>query len=499
MWLMSPSSTRDEKPVPRLAEHHVFEMLGKIILFNVQSMLFYEVTPLVRDLVGALSASPRIDPVKSLKGTYGKRDIRVAMSYLREEGLLAESSPDGPRAKPQLKRRRGMRHLELMITHGCNMACAYCYGAPEKKDREETTHLYGSGGTAMDYEVARKGVDYLFRESGAQTDLSVIFFGGEPLLELGTMERLVPYIREKEKESGKTVDLSLSTNGLLLSDRVVEFLTLNKISCQVSMDGPKDIQDKNRCLPNGAGSYDLILPGVKRLMAARPGRVPARVTVSHNAVDLVRVTEHLLALGFGSVHIEPAIGSSGATRITAEDLEQIKSQNEQLAVFLVKCVRSNRYFNYSNLVKFIRQTRVVRERQAHYCGAGRTYFALSRDGVFYPCHRFVGMEEYRMGDVDAGLDPALRERILELVVDNRPTCRECWARYLCGGGCWKHAVDSNGCLEAPENELSCEIIRHQIQCAMAINSELKVSDKDILSDLYEDATEPYLVTEKGGE
>ena len=207
--------------------------------------------------------------------------------------------------------------------------------------------------------------------------------------------------------------------------------------------------------------------------------------------------EHLLSLGFGSVHIEPAIGKSGELFVTGDDVRAIMKQNEALALFLVKSVKNNRFFNYSNLVRFIRQTRVIRERLAHYCGAGRTYFALSQEGDFYPCHRFVGMEEYRMGDLEQGMDLSLQKKILTLTVDNRPLCKDCWARYLCGGGCWKHAVDMHGTLEVPDNDISCTITRHLIECAMAINSELNVSDKQILNDMYEETTEPYLVPEDG--
>jgi uncharacterized protein len=270
----------------------------------------------------------------------------------------------------------------------------------------------------------------------------------------------------------------------------------NKVGCQISIDGPREMHDRSRCLPDGSGSYDAILPGVKNLIARRRGRVPARVTICHTPLDLPAALKHLLALGFGTVHLEPARGSSGSLMVTPDDLAAIKTQNEAIALFLVESVRNNRFFNYSNLVKYIRQTRVVRERLAHYCGAGRTYFALSQDGAFYPCHRFVGLDDYRMGDIDTGMDLGLQRKILDLTVDNRPGCRECWARYLCGGGCWKHAVDAHGGLEAPDEDVSCELIRHQIECAMAINSELGVEDKDILSQLYEEATEPYLVPER---
>jgi uncharacterized protein len=484
------------KPEYSLAEHHLFTMFGRDILFNVDTMIFYEVTPLLRDLVGALSDEVNPDPAGSLKSRYRKTEIDNALLYLLQEGFIREGPSAGDR--PRLKKRRGIRHLELMVTHGCNMGCRYCYGSAGSGEWKDAPYLYGAGRAGMTFETARRGVDFLFEASGSQKDLSVVFFGGEPLLEFGLIEMIVPYIKEREKETGKSVNLSLSTNGLLLNKRVVNFLVRHKIGCQVSIDGPPYIHDKNRSLPDGTGSYDKVMPGIRRLISARRGRVPARATVSHGHVDLQGVVEHLLSLGFGSVHIAPVIGKDGDLALTKDDVTAIKKGQEALALLLVKNLRNDRYFNYSNLVRFIRQTRVIRDRLPHYCGAGRTYFALSQDGAFYPCHRFVGMEGFRMGDLTDGIDLSLQKKILDLTVDNRPGCRECWARYLCGGGCWKHAVEINGCLEAPDNELSCEITRHEIECAMAINSELKVSDKEILSELYEEATESYLVTGKGG-
>lgn len=481
-----------------LAEFHHFRRFGKNIIFNVETMLFYEVSPVVYAIADLLAEEFPPDPIPSLKNDYPQEEIRNAVSTLMQEGfLLAEGRQSPP---PRLVKRSGIRHLELMVTHACNLRCRYCYGSLAAEGWQEAPHLYGADRSGMSLETALKGVDYLLAASGKLQDLSVIFFGGEPLLELPLMERVAAHVRAKEAETGKKVDLSLSTNALLLQDqRVVDFLVHNQVGCQVSIDGPQALHDRSRCLPDGSGSYEAILPGVKNLLAKRPGRVPARATICHGQVDLPAVLEHLLSLGFGSVHLEPARGSSGDLLVTPEDVEAIKRQNETLALYLVRSVRKNRVFNYSNLVKYIRQTRVVRQRLAHYCGAGRTYFALSQDGAFYPCHRFVGLDDYRMGDLDSGLDLNLQRRILDLTVDNRPGCRDCWARYLCGGGCWKHAVDAHGSLETPDLEVSCALIRHQIECAMAINSELRVEDKEILSELYEEATEPYLVAGKEAE
>ncbi len=480
-------------PEHATAEFHLFRMFDKNILFNVETMLFYEVAPAVYDIAAVLLDENHPDPGTALWERYSPEQIQEVESYLLREEFFRKTG----KQRPRLIKRSGIRHLELMVTHACNMRCKYCYGSLSADGWDAAPHLYGADTSGMPLDTAMQGVDFLFDASGNMTDLSVIFFGGEPLLELPLMEQVADYVREKEAETGKKADLSLSTNALLLNDkRVIDFLLKQRVGCQVSMDGPQPIHDQSRCLPDGSGSYEAVLPGIKRLICKRPGRVPVRATICRGMTDLPSVLEHLLNLGFGSVHMEPARGSSGALLITSEDVPAIQEQTERIALFLVNSVQNNRFFNYTNLVKHIRQTRVVRQRLAHYCGAGRTYLALSQDGSFYPCHRFVGLDDYRMGDIRTGVNLALQRTILDLTVDNRPGCRDCWARYLCGGGCWKHAVDAHGRLETPDLEVSCRLIRHQIECAMAVNSQLRVEDKDILSELYEKNTEPYLIPDK---
>ena len=475
----------------KLSEYHLFELFNKNILFNVDTMLFYEVTPMVSDLMNFLSAHPGKNPVRNLKKKHPKAELKNALLYLEKKMFLKDSSTVFE--KPILKKRYGIRHLELMVTHACNMGCRYCYGAHGGDYFENSSYLYGAQKSGMSFETAKSGVDFLFRESGAQKNISIVFFGGEPLLELDLIKKIVSFIKNKEKQTKKKVRLSLSSNGLLLDQEVVDFMVSQGISCQVSIDGPEKIQDQNRCLKNGKGSYEKVTQGIKRLVSARKGKVPARATLTHGLIDIPGVVDHLLAMGFGSIHIEPDNGLFDETAITQDDVKIIKKQNETMGKLFVKHVRHGRYFNYANFVRHIRQTRFVRERLAHFCGAGRTYFALSQDGDFYPCHRFVGMNEYRMGNVKEGLDNSMQRQFLNLTVDNRLVCSTCWARYLCGGGCWKHAVDKNGGLEIPDHEITCKLIKHTIECAMAINSELRNEDTDILCDLYEITTEPHLL------
>ncbi len=481
----------------KIVEHYLFNRLGKNILFNVKTMLFYEVTPLVCEIVKLLEKNNKADPLRALKDKYPKWEIKEVLKYLKKEKFIFDNNDNDFRDLPPLKKRYGLRHLELMVTHDCNMRCRYCYGSHGMQEWEQQPYLYGAKRKSMSIDIAKKGVDFLFNNSGKHKDLSLIFFGGEPLLEFRLIKEIVSYVREKEKEMEKKVSMSLVTNGILLNDEVVDFVVKNNIGCQISIDGPKEIHNLNRILPNGKGSYDLVVSGIKRLISARPDRVPARVTIPRGTVNIPLVVDHLLSLGFGSVHTEPSVAGAGELTVTDEDIEEIKKQIETVALYLVDSVRQNRYFNYTNLVRFIRMTRIVRDRSPYFCGAFRTYFALSQDGGFYPCHRFVGMEDYRMGDIENGLDLRLQEKILNLSVDNRQPCKDCWVRYFCGGGCWHHALMTNDSIEIP-CEKSCKIIKHQVECAMAINSELNVSDKDILSDIYEETTQPYLIADKKG-
>lgn len=494
--LASRASDGGRESVPRLGEHHLFTRLGATLLYHPRTMLFYEVSPVVERLVKALAADSWEAPGRFRGLRRGSREAAAALAHLEREGFLESAAPRGP-TPPPLKKRRGFRHLELMVTHGCNLRCRYCYGSDGPATWEGAPHLYGSHRNGMSLETACAGVDFIFTASGEARELSLVFFGGEPLLELPLIREVVRHVRRRERETGKTAALSLSTNGLLLDEDAVAFLVAERIGCQVSIDGPPDVHDRNRVLPGGGGSYERLIPGVRRLIAARPGRVPARVTVAGGGVRMISAVEHLVGLGFGSVHLEPALGRGAAHALAPADLAQIREQEEALAAFLLSSVRRGRIFNYANTVRHIRQSRVVRERQAHHCGAGRTYLTLSQDGFFYPCHRFVGMDGYRMGNLEGGVDLALQERILGLGVDERPRCRACWARYLCGGGCWSNAVGHGGSLEEPD-PLGCEITKHQIECAMAVNARLGIADGEILCDLHEMTAEPHLTSEREG-
>lgn len=475
------------RPDEAMGEVHAFERLGKKIVFNVETLFFYEADPVTFDLISS-PVRGDLTGLEPLIGRHGLHSVRNAVERLRAERFI-RATTSSPRVRA-LPRPRRPRSLELMVTHRCNLRCRYCYGSNGSSDWADASHLYGDDGGDMSFETAARAVDWLIGVSGGQNKLNLVFFGGEPLLVFPLIRRIVEHADGRGRATDKSFSYSLSTNGLGLTEEVVDFLEQYRIGCQVSIDGPPSVHDRWRVAADGRGSYDRAIEGIRRLIARRPGRVPARATFSHDSVHLPEVVSHLFELGFGSVHVEPALGLDPGSCISEADLKTVEVQNEQLAALLIDRVRMNRIFHYTNLVRNVRQTRVVRNRRQHHCGAGRTYLAVSRDGSIFPCHRFVGLEDYRMGHVDEGLRFEAVERFHGRTVDRRPGCAKCWARYLCGGGCWKHAHDTHGNLDRPDEDRSCRIQKHLIECAMAVNTELRVQDAEILADAAETSVEP---------
>ncbi|MBI2431896.1 MAG: SPASM domain-containing protein [Candidatus Hydrogenedentes bacterium] len=469
----------------RVAECHAFQALGQRILLNVETSLFYAVNNVSLDLVGYCSRLGMHKGMSLARRRYRREDVEEAASYLASEGFFTTAPP--PKPAPE-HRSYPLRTLELCVTHGCNLACRYCYGRTPLPANDASCFLYGASTAPMSEETAFRGIDYLFANSGRLRKVHVTYFGGEPLLNFPLIKAVTRYCRAREKQHGKEAELSVVTNGVLLDEERVHFFNQHRVSVQVSMDGPKGIHDANRSFRDGSGSYDVMLPGVKQLLKNRNGRVPVRATAAHGALELRAVLEHLLGLGFRSVHIEPALGGDGKSAFNEQDLDQMLAQEEEVAALIVDRIQQGEFLDYHSLVRHVRATRLVRDRRYFFCGAGRGLLCLSNEGKFYPCHRFAGIEEYCLGDLDEGIDESKRAPFRTLHVGRRPGCRTCWARYFCGGGCWKHAHDAHGGLEQPDEQFSCRIVRRQTELAMAINAALGVTDQEIVSGRYEAAS-----------
>jgi uncharacterized protein len=469
-----------------IGEAHCFEALGQRIVLNVATSLFYAVNNVAFELVEDAPGTNWANALRRAKRRFRARDVDDAAAYLEREHFLGLPKKTSPPPSPGL---RPLSTLELCVTHACNLACRYCYGRNGHGDNP----LYGSAIAHMPVEVAIKAVDLFWAGSGKLKELNLTFFGGEPLLNLALMRTVAEYCHAKEKDTGKKIHFSVVTNGTLLDDESVAFVREFKVGVQVSIDGPAELHNRNRSFRDGTGSYDSVIAGVRRLRAGRKTRIPARITAAHGAMDNLEVFRHLTDLGFASVHIEPALGGGcNGAELTAEDVDELLRQEEAVARYFVESIHAGRYANYHGLVRHLRDTRVVHDRRRHYCGAGRGLICVSNEGGFYPCHRFVGMKEYCLGSVETGIEHAGRHPFHALHVDARPGCRECWARYFCGGGCWNHAHTAHGGLERPDEEGACRLLRRQIELAMAVNAALDVPDQAVISGIYDETTLPHL-------
>lgn len=447
--------------------YHLFSALNRNVVYDPRSMRFF--------VVDAPSAVILRDHrPEALLGGFGKACLRfgphraaASLSSLQATGLLRESPPARATRAEDL---RPLSTLELCVTHACNLACRYCYGSQTEGGCPAATGLlYGAHQAQMSEETAKAGIDLLLAHSGRLRAVNVVFFGGEPFLNFRLIRAATLYAKRQAARAGKRVRLSAVTNGTRLTPEVLGFVKANGIRLQVSMDGPPEIHDVNRPRRGGRGSYAAVRKGLDGLATVQ-GKPPGRATAAHGNEDAMAVMTHLRAAGCGSVHLEPALWNSGAATMDAHDIDRLLAQEEGLAQSIVDGLDTGEVIDYHALTRLIRDTRVIRERRRYFCGAGRGLICLTAEGDIYPCHRFAGQEVFRLGSLKEGLDHDKRQPYRRLHVDARPGCRECWARHLCGGGCWDHAVGAHGALERRDQEKSCRIMRRRLELAMAANA-----------------------------
>ncbi len=475
----------------RLAEVHLFDQLGTTLLASVCDGRLYEANEATAAFVRASQGAGDVAAgVAAVRKRWGFWRLGRVWHELEQQGIVTRSGPDRPPApRPALP---PITSIDLNITHQCNLACRYCYGAyGTLLSRDDGPFRYGSTEGWMSREVADAAFSFLLTNSGGAGEISLVFFGGEPLLNWRLFSTLVPEFRRRAEEAGKRLNLSTATNATLLTDRKLQFLIEHNVGIQFSVDGPAHVQDDQRSDRLGRGTYEAVRAAAARLFAYRPGVVTARATLTRQHLDLRSVVEHLLGIGFGNVHVEPATGIDNEYGVTKADLPELKRQYTEMAELFVERLDRGELLNFSNFVKYVRSTKSPEAPRFHPCGAGRGYMCVDPAGTVYLCHRFTGSTEYAMGNVFDGIDDELRSQIARLNVDARPGCQDCWARYFCGGGCWRVHVDATGGLEEPDLEFHCQLTRHIIELSMAINARLADDEAELLGAQYEQSKLPH--------
>ncbi len=445
---------------------HQYKVNGYNIVIDAHSGAIHAVDDLVYDIIALYENNDADTITDKMLMKYARdsglteRDIAEAISEVEE--LIKAGKLFAPDCFEGLRDRKNrsteIKALCLHVSHACNLSCDYCF-AGEGRYHGETA--------LMTPEVGKKAIDFLIEHSGKRRNLEVDFFGGEPLLNWVVVRQIVDYAREIEKSKGKNFRFTLTTNGVLIDDDVIEFANREMHNVVLSLDGRKEIHDGSRRFLNGEGSYDLILPKFRELVNKRGGKgYYIRGTYTHRNVDFTNDILHMAEQGFKELSMEPVVSKEGDPyALTAEDMPELLHQYELLAVEMLKRKKEGRGFTFYHFMLDLDGGPCIYKRVAG-CGSGTEYLAVTPAGDLYPCHQFVGDPAYKMGTLWNGVtNTALRDAFAGCNVYTRPGCRDCWARLYCAGGCAANALHATGDIGGVY-KYGCELFKKRIECAV---------------------------------
>ena len=446
---------------------HQYKLGGYNIVLDVCSGAVHAVDDVAYDIIGRYECASREEILAELAEKY--TDIpaeELSECYDQVAALAAEGqlfAPDTfePAAGKLKEKTAGVvKALCLHIAHTCNLNCAYCFASQGK---------YHGDRAVMSFEVGKRALDFLIENSGSRRNLEVDFFGGEPLMNFDVVKELVAYARSVEKEKGKNFRFTLTTNGLLIDDDVIEFANRECANVVLSLDGRREIHDRYRVDYAGNGSFDRIVPKFQKLVEARGGKnYYMRGTFTHANPDFLKDVQTMLDLGFRELSMEPVVCAPGdESELTAEDMPIVCEQYEKLAELMLQKDKEGDPFTFYHYMIDLEGGPCIYKRISG-CGSGTEYMAVTPWGDLYPCHQFVGEEKFLLGNVFDGVtNTECRADFAACNVYARPECRDCWARLYCSGGCAANAYHATGSVRGVY-KYGCELFRKRMECAIMV-------------------------------
>ncbi len=449
---------------------HQYKLGGYNIVLDVCSGAVHVVDEVAYDIIAMFEKNDKETIVSAMAEKYADRedvtipeleDCYEQITELKNSGkLFAPDNFEAMAGHLKAKTAGVVKALCLHIAHTCNLNCEYCFASQGK---------YHGDRAVMSFEVGKQALDFLIANSGTRRNLEVDFFGGEPLMNFEVVKQLVAYARSVEKQHNKNFRFTLTTNGLLIDDDVIDFANREMSNVVLSLDGRKEIHDRYRVDYAGNGSWERIVPKFQRLVEARGGKdYYMRGTFTHANPDFLNDIKQMLDLGFNELSMEPVVCASGdPSELTEEDLPIVMDQYEKLAELMLQKDKEGKPFTFYHYMIDLTGGPCIYKRISG-CGSGTEYMAVTPWGDLYPCHQFVGEERFKLGDIWNGVTN--KETQAEFAACNvyaHPECRDCWARLYCSGGCAANAYHSTGKVTGVY-EYGCKLFRKRMECAIMV-------------------------------
>lgn len=449
---------------------HQYKLNGYNIVLDVCSGSVHVVDEVAYDIIAMFEDNDRETVIKAIWEKYSEsqniteKDIEECYEQivsLKDSGkLFAPDSFESMAGHIKQKTAGVVKALCLHIAHTCNLNCSYCFASQGKYHGERAV---------MSFEVGKRALDYLIENSGTRRNLEVDFFGGEPLMNFDVVKQLVAYARSIEKEKGKNFRFTLTTNGVLVDDDVIEFANKECHNVVLSLDGRKEIHDRYRVDYAGNGSWEKIVPKFQKFVEARGGKnYYMRGTFTHANPDFLKDIQQMLDLGFNELSMEPVVCAPGdPSELTEEDLPIVLDQYEKLAELMLKKDKEGKPFTFYHYMIDLTGGPCIYKRISG-CGSGTEYMAVTPWGDLYPCHQFVGDEKFLLGNIwDGVINKEIQSEFASCNVYAHPECRDCWARLYCSGGCAANAYHSTGSVTGVY-EYGCKLFRKRMECAIMV-------------------------------